>query len=119
MTMSTMDLRRQHCQPCEGDVPALTEEEAWRQLEAVPNWQLSSDGKHIWREWTVKDFAAGLRFLRRVGDVAESEGHHPDLHLTGYRTVTIELWTHAVGGLTDNDFILAAKIDQVPIEEKR
>jgi len=119
MTMSTMDLRRQHCQPCEGDVPALSEDEASRQLEAVPKWQLSGDGKHIWREWTVKDFAAGMGFLRLVGDVAEAEGHHPDLHLTGYRTVTIELWTHAVGGLTENDFILAAKIDQVPVEEKR
>jgi 4a-hydroxytetrahydrobiopterin dehydratase len=62
----------------------------------------------------VKDFTDGLEFFRRVGDLAEAEGHHPDLHLTSYRDVAIELWTHAAGGLTENDFILAAKIDRLP-----
>ncbi len=63
----------------------------------------------------MKDFAAALDFFHRVGQVAEAEDHHPDLHLTGYRNVAIELSTHAVDGLTENDFILAAKIDQIHV----
>jgi 4a-hydroxytetrahydrobiopterin dehydratase len=59
-----------------------------------------------------------MRFFNSVADVAESEGHHPDLHIVGYRNVAIEIWTHAIGGLSDNDFILAAKIDQLPVELK-
>ena len=61
--------------------------------------------------WRVRDFSTGLDFFRRIEDVANAEDHHPDLHLTNYRDVTVELSTHAVGGLTDNDFIMAAKID--------
>ena len=64
-------------------------------------------------------FAVALDFFQRVGQIAEVEDHHPDLHLVGYRNVAIELWTHAVGGLTENDFILAAKIDQLPVELKK
>ena len=60
-----------------------------------------------------------LEFFERVGQVAEQEDHHPDLHLVGYRNVTIEIWTHAVNGLSENDFILAAKIDQLPVELKK
>ena len=61
---------------------------------------------------------AGLRFFQAVAEVAEAEGHHPDLHLVGYRNVAIEIWTHAIGGLSVNDFILAAKIDGLPVELK-
>ena len=88
-------------------------------LAAVPGWTLSADARRIRREWRVKDFPAALEFFNRVGRVAEEEDHHPDLHLTGYRNVTIELWTHAAGGLTENDFILAAKIDLLPVELKQ
>ena len=59
---------------------------------------------------------SAMEFFNRVAEVAEDDGHHPDLHVSGYRNVTVELWTHAIGGLSENDFILAAKIDQVPIE---
>ena len=59
---------------------------------------------------------AGIDFFNKVAALAEEEGHHPDLHLEGYRKVTIALWTHAVGGLTENDFILAAKINQIPVQ---
>lgn len=59
---------------------------------------------------------AGMDFFNQVAQVAEDDGHHPDLHIVGYRNVAIELWTHAIGGLSENDFILAAKIDQIPIE---
>jgi len=67
----------------------------------------------------VKDFVSGLAFFEKVGKLAEEEGHHPDLHLTGYRNVALELSTHAVGGLTENDFIVAAKIDLLPVELKK
>ena len=65
------------------------------------------------------DFLTALDFFRRIGEVAEAEDHHPDLHLVGYRNVTIELWTHAVGGLTENDFILAARINDLLVELKK
>jgi 4a-hydroxytetrahydrobiopterin dehydratase len=113
------DLTRKHCQPCEGGVPALSAGQVSEYLPAVPDWRLGADGNRIRREWRVKDFVTGLDFFRRVGELAESEGHHPDLHLTGYRNVALELYTHAVGGLTENDFILAAKIDRLPVELKQ
>jgi 4a-hydroxytetrahydrobiopterin dehydratase len=62
---------------------------------------------------------AGVEFFNKVAALAEEEGHHPDLHLEGYRQVAVELWTHAIGGLSENDFILAAKINQIPIQIKR
>jgi 4a-hydroxytetrahydrobiopterin dehydratase len=118
MTVSAKDLTRKHCRPCEGGVPALRAEQVRDYLQAVPAWQLSPDGRRIRREWRVKDFATALDFFRRVGEVAEAEDHHPDLHLTNYRQVAIELSTHALGGLSENDFILAARIDQLPLELK-
>lgn len=67
----------------------------------------------------MHNFAAGMQFLSRVGKLAEDEWHHPDLHIEGFRKVWIEIWTHAVGGLSENDFILAAKIDQLPVKLKK
>ncbi|HXG09027.1 MAG TPA: 4a-hydroxytetrahydrobiopterin dehydratase [Gemmataceae bacterium] len=117
--MTATELTRKHCQPCEGGMPPLSAEEVSRYLAELKDWKLSADGKRIRREWRVKDFAAGLDFFNRVGQLAEQEDHHPDLHLTNYRQVAIELSTHAVGGLTENDFILAAKIDTLPVELKK
>jgi 4a-hydroxytetrahydrobiopterin dehydratase len=88
-------------------------------LAAVPGWKLGADGKSIRREWRLKDFATALGFFNRIGRIAEEQDHHPDLHLTGYRNVAIELSTHAIGGLSENDFILAAKIDELPVESKK
>jgi 4a-hydroxytetrahydrobiopterin dehydratase len=119
MTVSAMDLTRKHCQPCEGGVPALSPAQVADYLRAVPHWHLTPDGKHIRREWRVRDFLTALDFFQRIGQVAETEDHHPDLHLTGYRNVVIELSTHALGGLSENDFILAARIDQLPVELKQ
>ena len=85
----------------------------------VPAWRPTADGKAIRREWRLKDFDTALDFFNRVGRIANAEDHHPDLHLTGYRNVALELSTHAVGGLTENDFILAAKIDQLPVVLKQ
>jgi 4a-hydroxytetrahydrobiopterin dehydratase len=93
--------------------------QANQQLASLPGWTLTHEGQRIRKDWTVKHFRAGIEFFRRVAEVAEAEGHHPDLHLEGFRHVWIELWTHAIMGLSENDFILAAKIDQVPIELRR
>jgi 4a-hydroxytetrahydrobiopterin dehydratase len=118
MTVTATDLTHKHCRACESGVPVLHTEQVYEHLRALPQWRRSDDGRRIRREWRVKDFVTALDFFARVGQVAESEDHHPDLHLTGYRNVAIELSTHAVGGLTENDFILAAKIDQLPVELK-
>ena len=119
MVIEACDLAQKKCRPCEGGVPPLSADEVKALLPGVPHWRLSADGRTLRREWRVKDFATALDFFNRVGRIAEEEDHHPDLHLTGYRQVAVELSTHAVGGLTENDFILAAKIDQVPVELKK
>jgi 4a-hydroxytetrahydrobiopterin dehydratase len=117
MTPATViELQGKRCVPCEGGVPPLSQEQIHLYLTALPEWKLTDDGKRIRREWRVKNFAAALDFFNRVGQVAEAEGHHPDLHLAGYRNVAIELSTHAIGGLSENDFILAAKIAALPVE---
>jgi 4a-hydroxytetrahydrobiopterin dehydratase len=113
------ELTRKHCLPCEGGLPPLTPEQIQQYLGALPGWKLTADGNRIRREWRVQNFMAVLDFFNRVGQVAEAEGHHPDLHLVGYRNAAIELWTHAIGGLSENDFILAAKIDRLPVEVKK
>lgn len=118
MTTAT-DLARKRCTSCEVGAKALTAEQVRELLGSVPEWKLSSDGKRIRREWRVLDFMTAMEFFQQIAQIAESEDHHPDLHLAGYRNVTIEIWTHAVGGLTENDFILAAKIDEVPVELKK
>jgi 4a-hydroxytetrahydrobiopterin dehydratase len=112
-------LTSKHCTPCEGGVPPLNRDQVRQFQAAVPQWQLTADGQRIRREWRVKNFLTGLDFFNRVGRLAEEEGHHPDLHLVGYRNVAIEIWTHAINGLSENDFILAAKIDQLPVELKK
>ncbi len=114
-TQTLATLAHKQCVPCEGGVPKYTREEAQRQIEMVPGWNLSQDGQRIQKHWVVKDFNAAIEFFHRVADLAEQEGHHPDLHLEAYRNVTIELSTHAIGGLSENDFILAAKIDELPV----
>jgi 4a-hydroxytetrahydrobiopterin dehydratase len=109
--MTTSNLASQKCGPCSGKTAPLPADRVQELLREVPDWKLTADNRRIARKWRVKDFATGLDFFNRIGDVAEAEDHHPDLHLANYRDVTVELWTHAAGGLTDNDFILAAKID--------
>lgn len=116
--MST-ELCQKRCAPCEGGIPALTADQVQKLLPQVPEWKLTAEGKRLAREWRVKDFVTGLDFFNRIGRIAEEEDHHPDLHLGGYRNVLIEIFTHKVGGLTENDFILAAKIDTLPVELKR
>ena len=106
------------CLPCEGGVDPCTLDESKQQLDKLNGWYLTHDGQRIRKDWTVKNFVAGMDFFNKVTEVAEADGHHPDLHIYGYRNVWIELWTHAIGGLSENDFILAAKIDQLPVDAK-
>lgn len=114
--LTAEQLTQKRCVPCEGGVPKLTREEAEGFLANLAGWQLTPDGIRIRREWRVKNFLAGIDFFHKVAEIAEAEGHHPDLHLVGYRNVAVEIWTHAIGGLSENDFILAAKIDEVPVK---
>jgi 4a-hydroxytetrahydrobiopterin dehydratase len=116
---TAQDLLRRRCLPCESGVPRLAAEQVQQLLAALPGWGLTDDGQRLRREWRVKDFVVGLDFFQRIGQIAEQEDHHPDLHLVGYRNVAVEIWTHAIGGLSENDFILAAKINEMPVELKK
>lgn len=107
------ELTQKKCLPCEGGVEACPIDQAQFQLQALPGWTLTHNGQRIRKNWKARNFLDGLAFFERVAALAEEEGHHPDLHLEGYRNVWIEIWTHAIGGLSENDFILAAKIDQL------
>jgi 4a-hydroxytetrahydrobiopterin dehydratase len=117
--VTSAELTKKKCVSCEAGGPALPLAKILELSAALPDWKLVNHEKRIRREWRMRDFVAALDFFQQVGQIAEEEGHHPDLHLEGYRNVTIEIWTHAVGGLTENDFILAAKINQLPVDLKK
>lgn len=130
------ELKNKKCVPCEGGTPPLTEEEANKLLVQVsPSWRLEENSpphqtrnvksfvdekiprsgvrERISAEFKFKNFKEAIAFVNKVADIAESEGHHPDIHIN-YSKVKLELWTHAIGGLSINDFILASKINQIP-----
>ncbi len=102
------DLTEKKCVPCEGGVPPLGKTEVERLLTQVSGWSLN--GKWITREFAFKNFVEAMKFVNRVAGLAEEEGHHPDVHIH-YNKVRFDIWTHAIDGLSENDFILAAKID--------
>ena len=109
-----MSLADQHCVPCRGGVPPLKGKDlsdVHRLLADPAQWNIVNQ-HHIVRAYKFPDFKSALAFVNRVGEVAEEQGHHPDI-LLGWGKVEITLWTHAVDGLTESDFILAAKIDQL------
>jgi len=112
-TQTADQLRQGSCKPCEGGVDKMSPDEARSQLEHLDGWELSDDATMISKKWNKGDFVSSIAFFQKVADIAEAEQHHPDLHLTGYRNVRIDLSTHAIGGLSENDFIVAAKIDAV------
>jgi len=116
---TTEELARKNCRACGGGIPPLSPEEARILLARVPGWELSPDGRSIRRRWVARNFMAAIGFFNKVAALAEQEGHHPDVHLESYREVTLDLRTHALGGLSENDFILAAKINTLPIELRR
>jgi 4a-hydroxytetrahydrobiopterin dehydratase len=105
-----MDLLNKKCVPCEGGVFSLTREEAEKYLAEVSGWTLDEKTLKISKEYKFKDFIGAINFVDKISEIAEGEGHHPDIHIF-YNKVLLELSTHAIGGLSENDFILAAKID--------
>jgi 4a-hydroxytetrahydrobiopterin dehydratase len=107
-----MDLTQKVCRACEGDVPPLNTIEANVLLKQIPEWTIDTEAQWLTREFKCKDFAEALAFTNKIGAIAESEGHHPDLEL-GWGRVKVSLTTHAIKGLSENDFIVAAKINQL------
>lgn len=103
-----------HCEPCRGGIPPLTPDEVRAMLTKIPEWHMVERDRtmRIERGFKFADFAAAMAFAVRVGELAESEEHHPDLHISGGR-VRVETWTHKIRGLHRNDFIMAAKIDHL------
>ena len=105
-------LAEKTCVPCRGGVPPLAGEEL-RQLAAqVPGWEVVRE-HHLQRQYEFPDFVSALAFVNRVGQLAEEQGHHPDIHLA-WGKVGVTTWTHKIDGLTESDFILAAKIEALP-----
>ncbi len=105
-----MDLTSKKCVVCEIGTPTIPKKEAEKLHQEIPIWALFDD--HIEREFKFEDFKAALAFVNKVGEIAEAEGHHPDIYIF-YNKVKLTLFTHAAKGLTENDFITAAKIDQI------
>ncbi len=87
-------------------------------MKEVPGWVLTEDSRGIYQDYVTKNFMAAVEFINKIAAIAESEDHHPDLHLTGYRRLRIDLLTHAINGLSENDFIVAAKINKLNVALK-
>jgi len=108
------ELVERRCKPCEGKVTAYTAEQAAAELKQLsPDWRLIENGKAIKREFAFRDFYRTMSFVNALAHVANIEDHHPDLEL-GYNYCRVRYSTHAIGGLSENDFICAAKIDRIP-----
>ena len=105
------DLLKKKCVPCEKKgMKPFEREEAQDYTDEAFGWTLDADARKISKEYKFKDFIGSVNFINNVADIAEEEGHHPDIEIH-YNIVKLILWTHAIGGLSENDFILAAKID--------
>lgn len=105
------NLLKKKCIPCEDkSIKPMNRAEAEDYLAQTSGWMLDEKAQKISKEFKFKDFIGAINFVERVADVAEMEGHHPDIHIH-YNKVLLELWTHSIGGLSENDFIVAAKID--------
>jgi len=105
-----MELTNKKCIPCEAGTPQLKEEKIKELLKEIPSW-IWKDG-HLYKKFKFKDFLEAMKFINKIAQIAESEGHHPDF-CVHYNKVDVELWTHAINGLSENDFIVAAKIDKI------
>ncbi len=107
-----MKLDEKKCKPCEGDVDPLSKRDEEKFLQEVPSWSLNRSGTHrIQREFKFDDFKEAIKFVNKMADIAEEEGHHPNFTVE-YNVVKTELFTHNIGGLSENDFIMAAKLDK-------
>ena len=107
-----MSLAQKHCVPCRGGVPPLKGAELETLKNQVTGWQVVEE-HHLTKTYTFPDFLKALDFVNHAAAIAEQEGHHPDLYLS-WGKVGVEIWTHKIDGLTESDFILAAKIDRIP-----
>lgn len=103
-------LKNKRCKPCEGGVAPIPLHSAKELVAQIPGWELDADGKAIYRAFTFKDFAQAILFVNALAWMAEQEGHHPDLEV-GYGRCTVRFNTHSIGGLSENDFICAAKVN--------
>lgn len=106
------------CVPCEGDVEKLTQEQSTALIDLTPDWVLDDGSNRIRRQLNCKTFVAAVQIINTIAEIAETQQHHPDLLLTGYRHLEIVLTTHAIGGLSENDFIMAAHIDTVLLSSR-
>jgi len=106
------DLTEKKCLPCEGGVDALNPEQAAKLLQMIPNWQIRSDNKEISRDFTFKNYYQTMAFVNAIAWMAHKEDHHPDLEV-GYNHCLVRYSTHAIGGLSENDFICAAKVNKL------
>ncbi len=107
-----MQLAQKECVPCRGGVPALKGADLESLKRQVSGWDVVNE-HHLKKTYTFPDFQKALDFVNQAGAIAEQQGHHPDLYLT-WGKVGVEIWTHKIDGLTESDFILAAKFDQIP-----
>lgn len=108
------NLSQKHCVPCEGGMLPFTKEEAEKLVASVGlDWKLANNAKQISRKFAFSNFREALEFVNKAGEIAEEEKHHPDIKIFAYKKVLVELSTHAIGGLSENDFILAAKINEI------
>ncbi len=112
--MDRTPLNQRHCVPCEGGVPPLDAGQVAPLLAQIEGWQVETTAKHqqLVKRFRFRDFVSAVDFVNRITPLAEAEQHHPDL-LVSWGRVRVQLWTHVAGGLTENDFILAAKIDDL------
>ena len=110
--MNDTPLSQRHCVPCKKGGKPLPRNVCEDFLESLPQWKLNLNATKVTREFAFPNFEAALHFVNRIGDIAEMENHHPDIELS-WGKVLVNLWTHKVGGLSENDFILAAKIDEL------
>jgi 4a-hydroxytetrahydrobiopterin dehydratase len=109
-----MDWSAKRCTPCEGGTPRLSAEQAAEAARWLSGWEVREGGTRLAKRYEFRDFKAAMRFVGAMADLAEAEGHHPDFLVHRYRLVDVTLWTHAAGGLSENDFILAARLDARP-----
>ncbi len=108
----TENLAEKTCTPCRGGIPPLTRDEALRFREQAPDWELRDDARRIDRTFRFRNFREALAFVQRVGELAENEGHHPDISF-GWGYATVSLSTKKIKGLHENDFIMASKINRM------
>ena len=106
-----MSLTEKKCVPCEGGTAPLTGEQACKLAAETPGWDIGK--AKMEKEYVFRNFTGAIDFVNKIAEIAEAENHHPDILVHGYKKVKIELTTHAIGGLSENDFILAAKIDKI------